>query len=141
ENIAFGVSRASIDMERVAEVARQAQIADFIERTPEGYQARVGERGVRLSGGQRQRIGIARALYKRATVLVLDEATSALDNATEQAVMQSISELSSDITIIMIAHRLTSLAECSRILHIENGNVTEVPPSSAGIGKASARKR
>ena len=140
-NIAFGVPRDSIDMSLVESAARAAGIHDFIIGLPQQYQTRCGERGVRLSGGQRQRIGIARALYKRATVLVLDEATSALDNETEKAVMQSISGLSSDITIVMIAHRLTSLAECGRILHIEGGHVTEVPPSSAGVGKMSARKR
>jgi ATP-binding cassette subfamily B protein len=140
-NIAFGVPRDSIDMSLVESAARAAGIHDFIIGLPEQYQTRCGERGVRLSGGQRQRIGIARALYKRATVLVLDEATSALDNETEKAVMQSISGLSSDITIVMIAHRLTSLAECGRILHIDGGHVTEVPPSSAGIRKMSARKR
>src|SRR5206468_4266895 len=139
-NIAFGVSREDIDMALVESTARAAGIHDFIAGLPDQYRTRCGERGVRLSGGQRQRIGIARALYKRATVLVLDEATSALDNETEKAVMQSISELSSDITIIMIAHRLTSLAECGRILRIESGQVSEVAPSSAGIGKASARK-
>jgi ATP-binding cassette, subfamily B, bacterial PglK len=140
-NIAFGVPRDGVDMALVESSARAAGIHDFIVGLPEQYQTRCGERGVRLSGGQRQRIGIARALYKRATVLVLDEATSALDNVTEKAVMQSISELSSDITIIMIAHRLTSLAECGRILQIESGHVTEVAPTSAGITKASARKR
>lgn len=140
-NIAFGVARGDVDPALVESAARAAGIHDFIVGLPEQYQTRCGERGVRLSGGQRQRIGIARALYKRATVLVLDEATSALDNETEKAVMQSISELSSEITIVMIAHRLTSLAECSRILHIEGGQVTEVSPGTAGIGKASARNR
>jgi ATP-binding cassette subfamily B protein len=140
-NIAFGVAHGDVDLALVESAARAAGIHDFIVGLPEQYQTRCGERGVRLSGGQRQRIGIARALYKRATVLVLDEATSALDNETEKAVMQSISELSSEITIVMIAHRLTSLAECSRILHIEGGQVTEVSPSTAGIGKASARNR
>jgi len=139
-NIAFGVSREEVDMALVESSARAAGIHDFITGLPDQYQTRCGERGVRLSGGQRQRIGIARALYKRATVLVLDEATSALDNETEKAVMQSISELSSDITIIMIAHRLTSLAECGRILRIEAGQLAEVAPSAAGVGKASARK-
>lgn len=140
-NIAFGVSREHVDMQLIEGVARAAGIHDFIVTLPEQYQTRCGERGVRLSGGQRQRIGIARALYKRATVLVLDEATSALDNETEKAVMQSIADLSSDITIIMIAHRLSSLAECGRILHIEGGRVSEVAPSAAGIEKASAQKR
>ena len=140
-NIAFGVPRDAVDIALVDSSARAAGIYDFILGLPDQYQTRCGERGVRLSGGQRQRIGIARALYKRATVLVLDEATSALDNETEKAVMQSISELSLDITIIMIAHRLTSLAECGRILQIEAGQVRELSPSAAGIEKASARKR
>ncbi len=90
ENIAFGVPRDAIDRARVREAARQAQIAGFIEGRPEGYGAFVGERGIRLSGGQRQRIGIARALYKEASVLVLDEATSSLDNLTEQSVLDAI---------------------------------------------------
>jgi ATP-binding cassette subfamily B protein len=123
ENIAFGVSPENIDLERVQRAARQAQIADFIERSPEGYQACVGERGVRLSGGQRQRIGIARALYKEASVLVLDEATSALDNATEQSVMDAIDGLNSDLTILLIAHRLTTVRHCDIIVELENGRV------------------
>ena len=95
ENIAFGVPRDAIDRARVREAARQAQIAEFIEGRPEGYGAFVGERGIRLSGGQRQRIGIARALYKQASVLVLDEATSSLDNLTEQSVLDSIAGIRS----------------------------------------------
>ncbi|HOI42665.1 MAG TPA: ABC transporter ATP-binding protein, partial [Elusimicrobiales bacterium] len=100
ENIAFGVPAASIDMRRVKEAAARAQIADFIESRPGGYGAMVGERGVRLSGGQRQRIGIARALYKRAQVLIFDEATSALDNATEKVVMEAIESLDRELTIV-----------------------------------------
>lgn len=123
ENIAFGVSRAAIDMARVKEAARQAQIADFIESNTEGYQALVGERGVRLSGGQRQRIGIARALYKRATVLVFDEATSALDTVTEQAVMDAIENLDRDLTILIIAHRLTTVRRCDRIIELGHGRL------------------
>lgn len=123
ENIAFGVPVESIDMERVKQAAYQAQIADFIEQNPEGYQAFVGERGVRLSGGQRQRIGIARALYKQASVLVLDEATSALDNATEQLVMEAIGELNSELTILLIAHRLTTVRHCDFIVELEHGKV------------------
>ncbi|MDB3911173.1 ABC transporter ATP-binding protein/permease [Paracoccaceae bacterium] len=123
ENIAFGVPPESIDLERVQRAARQAQIADFIESSPEGYQAYVGERGVRLSGGQCQRIGIARALYKQASVLVLDEATSALDNATEQSVMDAIGGLNSDLTILLIAHRLTTVQHCDFIVELEHGRV------------------
>jgi ATP-binding cassette, subfamily B, bacterial PglK len=123
ENIAFGVPLATIDMSRVRKAARQAQIADFIESSPEGYQANVGERGIQLSGGQRQRIGIARALYKQASVLVFDEATSALDNSTEQSVMDAIEGLSGDITILLIAHRLTTVQRCDAIVELEQGRV------------------
>jgi ATP-binding cassette subfamily B protein len=118
ENIAFGIPIENIDMKRVKEAARQAHIADFIESSPQGYQALVGERGIRLSGGQRQRIGIARALYKQATVLVFDEATSALDHETEQAVMEAIEGLSADLTILIIAHRLTTLKNCTQIIEL-----------------------
>lgn len=123
ENIAFGVPRDAIDMGRVQQAARQAQIADFIESRPEGYNVFVGERGIRLSGGQRQRIGIARALYKQATVLVFDEATSALDNATEQSVMDAIEGLHRDLTILLIAHRLTTVRRCDTIVELEGGRV------------------
>jgi len=123
ENIAFGVPRNDIDLGRVKKAARQAQIADFIESSPEGYQAYVGERGIRLSGGQRQRIGIARALYKQASVLVFDEATSALDNATEQSVMETIEGLNSALTILIIAHRLTTVRRCDFIVEMERGRV------------------
>lgn len=123
ENIAFSVPPEDIDLERVRQAARQAQIADFIESTPEGYQAFVGERGIRLSGGQRQRIGIARALYKQASVLVFDEATSALDSVTEQSVMDSIEGLNSDLTILLIAHRLTTLRQCDTIVELGQGRV------------------
>ena len=123
ENIAFGVPRDQIDMQRVRRAAEQAQIATFIESTPEGYEATVGERGVRLSGGQRQRIGIARALYKQASVLVLDEATSALDTATERSIMQTIDRLDRSLTILMIAHRLTTVQGCDIIVELEQGRV------------------
>jgi ATP-binding cassette subfamily B protein len=123
ENIAFGVPRRSIDLSRVREAARRAQIAEFVESKPEGYDAFVGERGIRLSGGQRQRLGIARALYKQASVLVLDEATSALDNATEQSVMAAIEALDRDLTILLIAHRLTTVRRCDTIVQLENGHV------------------
>jgi len=123
ENIAFGVPRVDIDLDRVRQAARQAQIAEFIERRPEGYNAKVGERGVRLSGGQRQRIGIARTLYKQASVLVFDEATSALDNATEQSVMDAIDGLDRDLTILLIAHRLSTVRRCDSIVELGLGRV------------------
>jgi ATP-binding cassette subfamily B protein len=121
ENIALGVPKADIDMGKVKQAARQAQIADFIESQAVGYDAFVGERGIRLSGGQRQRIGIARALYKDASVLVFDEATSSLDNQTEQAVMNSIEGLHRDLTILIIAHRLTTVHRCDVIVELANG--------------------
>jgi ATP-binding cassette subfamily B protein len=123
ENIAFGVPINEIDMERVREAASQAQIADFIENRRNGYHEVVGERGIRLSGGQRQRIGIARALYKKASVLVFDEATSSLDNATEQAVMESIENLDRELTIVIIAHRLTTVQNCDIIFELTSGKV------------------
>jgi ATP-binding cassette subfamily B protein len=123
ENIAFGVPRDQIDMGQVRRAAQQAHIAEFIESRPEGYEGVAGERGIRLSGGQRQRIGIARALYKRAEVLVLDEATSALDNATEQSVLNAIDDLDRDLTILIIAHRLTTVRHCDRIVELEHGRI------------------
>lgn len=122
ENVAFGIPPAEIDLQRVKYASKVAQIAGFIESLPEGYSTFVGERGVRLSGGQRQRIGIARALYRETPVLIFDEATSALDDETEGRLMQSIHTLSRKITLIMIAHRLTTLKRCDRIFKIENGS-------------------
>ncbi|RTY36009.1 ABC transporter ATP-binding protein [Chlorobium phaeovibrioides] len=123
ENIAFGLSPKEIDHERVRRAAEQAQIADIIESWPKQYRTFVGERGVRLSGGQRQRIGIARALYKQADVIIFDEATSALDNQTEAAVMQAIEELHEELTVLIIAHRLTTLRNCDMIVELENGRI------------------
>ena len=123
ENIAFGVPLDKIDLNRVKRSARQAQIADYIESSPEGYQTHVGERGISLSGGQRQRIGIARALYKQASFLVFDEATSALDNATEHSVMDAVGMLNKDLTIVLIAHRLTTVRDCDIIVELEHGKV------------------
>lgn len=123
QNIAFGVPKDDIDMDRVRLAARQAQIAEFIESRHEGYQASVGERGIRLSGGQRQRIGIARALYKQAKVLVFDEATSALDNATELTVMDAIDGLDRSLTILLIAHRISTLIRCDSIVELEDGRL------------------
>jgi ATP-binding cassette, subfamily B, bacterial PglK len=124
ENIAFGVPKELIDIERVRQSARQAQIADFIEGSVEGgYNAVVGERGIRISGGQRQRIGIARALYKQASVLLFDEATSALDNETERYLMRAITELDNNFTILLIAHRLSTVQDCDMIVELEQGRI------------------
>lgn len=126
ENIAFGVPKEKIDRERVRQAAQQAQIAEVIEAWPGKYQTCVGERGIRLSGGQRQRIGIARALYKRADVIIFDEATSALDNETEQAVMQAIEGLSNHLTVLIIAHRLTTLKNCTQVVELGDGGIKRV---------------
>lgn len=123
ENVAFGIPREQIDMEQVIQAARIAQIADYIEAQPHGYDTFVGERGVRLSGGQRQRIGIARAVYKRVDVLVLDEATSALDASTEREVMAAIGQLSDKLTVLMIAHRLTTVSNCDFIVVLDAGRI------------------
>jgi ABC-type multidrug transport system fused ATPase/permease subunit len=119
ENIAFGVPVAQIDMSLVKDAAAKAQLSEFVEALPQQYQNRVGERGISLSGGQRQRIGIARALYKQAEVIIFDEATSALDNNTEEAVMQAIDSLSKDLTILIIAHRLSTLDSCQYIIDLD----------------------
>jgi len=123
ENIAFGVPKGKIDQERVLQAAKKAQIADSIETWPKKYKTIVGERGIRLSGGQRQRIGIARALYKQADVIIFDEATSALDNETEQAVMEAIERLGHELTILIIAHRLTTLKNCTQIVELADGGI------------------
>lgn len=125
-NIAFGLPADRIVLSRVRQAAEQARIAGLIESSPEGYNTVVGERGVRLSGGQRQRIGIARALYKRAELLVLDEATSALDNRTEAEVMEAIEALDRQLTVILIAHRLTTVRNCDRIVVLEQGRIRAV---------------
>ena len=125
ENIAFGLSNHDIDYDRVRKVASQAQISSFIESIPGGYESFVGERGIRLSGGQRQRIGIARALYKKASVLIFDEATSALDSDTEFEVMRSIDNLDKELTIFMIAHRLSTVQSCDRVIVLSDGRIVD----------------
>ncbi|QNJ15987.1 ABC transporter type 1/ ATPase component [Synechococcus sp. A18-40] len=124
ENIAFGIPREFIDLDLVKQAAAQAQISSFIDSIPEGYESFVGERGIRLSGGQRQRLGLARALYKKARVLVLDEATSALDMRTEELVMNAINDLSETLTVIMIAHRVSTLKNFDRVIRLERGAVS-----------------
>lgn len=135
ENIAFGVSPEMIDMNRVIIAAEHAQLADFINGRAEGYDLFVGERGVRLSGGQRQRIGIARALYRKAELLIFDEATSALDGKTEKAVMGAIENLSKNLTILIIAHRVSTLQNCDSIVQLENGKIVSQGPYADFIKK------
>ena len=119
ENIAIGIEdKNKIDLEKVKKVARQAHISDFIESKPNQYEEKVGERGIRLSGGQRQRIGIARALYRDAKVILFDEATNQLDTDTESLIMKSISNLDKDVTVLFIAHRLSTLENCDQIIDL-----------------------
>jgi ATP-binding cassette, subfamily B, bacterial PglK len=123
-NIAFGIKKQNIDLNRVKEAARMAALDLFIENElPKQYNTVVGDRGIRLSGGQKQRIGLARALYFNPTILILDEATSSLDGKTEDAVLSAIEQVAKQRTVIMIAHRLTSLKKCDRIYILENGKV------------------
>lgn len=126
KNIAFGVDDQEIDHARVRFAAQLANLDEFVSSMEEGYETQLGERGVRLSGGQRQRVGIARALYTDPDVLVFDEATSALDTQTEQAVMEAISKLMHKKTILIIAHRLSTLTEADKILVLKDGNVDAV---------------
>lgn len=123
-NIAFGVDKDQIDERAIENALRRAQLYEFVENLPEGLDTVVGDRGVRLSGGQRQRIGIARALYHDPEVLVLDEATSALDNETEAAVMEAIDHLQGTKTILIIAHRLTTIRNVDMIYEVSGGKVT-----------------
>jgi len=123
ENIAFGEPAEQIDYARVSQAAQNAQISETIESWSKQYNTVVGEQGVRLSGGQRQRIGIARALYKQADVIVFDEATSALDNDTERAVMEAIENLGNELTVIIVAHRLTTLKNCTQIVELKDGRI------------------
>jgi HlyD family secretion protein len=121
ENVAFGVPCDDIQEERVEEALRLANIDSFISSLPEGFNTRVGERGVQLSGGQRQRIGIARALYNKANILVFDEATSSLDGITEKKVMDAVHTLAATKTIIIVAHRLASVRKCDVIYLLNEG--------------------
>lgn len=125
ENIAFGEDRHSIDIERLNECIRMAQLEGLISNLPNGAHQQVGERGIKLSGGQIQRVGLARALYKNAELLVLDEATSALDTETESKIIEQIKALPHDTTVVMVAHRLTTLTSCSRIILVSRSSIKE----------------
>ena len=135
ENIAFGVPLDEIDHELVSECAKKSQISQTIESWSLKYNTLVGERGVRLSGGQRQRIGIARALYKQTDVIIFDEATSALDDKTELKVIDNIFNLNPDITILIIAHRLTTLKKCNQVIELEEGRVLRSGTYKEIVGK------
>jgi ABC-type multidrug transport system fused ATPase/permease subunit len=124
ENIAFGIPKENIDKKAIVEAAKMANIHNFIvDELEDGYETTTGERGVRLSGGQRQRIGIARALYHKPQVLIFDEATSALDNTSEKIVMDAVNSLHGKITIVMIAHRLSTVKACDKLVWLEKGKL------------------
>ena len=126
QNVAFGIEKSEIDLDRLGECIKKSQLGDFIDGLPDGIWTEVGERGVRLSGGEIQRIGIARALYKRPAVFVFDEATSSLDTSTETEIMRAIYALDRDLTVIIIAHRMSTLKGCDRILEFKNnGSMVE----------------
>jgi ABC-type multidrug transport system fused ATPase/permease subunit len=124
-NVAFGLPNDLIDDNAVKSAIRSAQLEDFVASLPEGMETVVGERGVRLSGGQRQRIGIARALYNSPDVLVLDEATSSLDTETEHGVMQAVQALQGEKTVIIVAHRLSTVEYCDRLYRLENARIVD----------------
>ncbi len=133
ENICFGETRENINIKDVISASKKAGIHSFINKLPNKYETFVGERGLRLSGGQKQRIGLARALYNKSQVVILDEATSSLDNETEKSVMNSIYKLGNEITIIMIAHRLTTLQNCDRIIKIKDGQIASFNQSDKDL--------
>lgn len=126
ENVAFGKDKDRVDEERVWKCLREAELEDFVKGLPDGLHTEIGEKGVRLSGGQKQRIGIARALYGNPRILVFDEATSALDNKTEMAVMESIEHLHGKVTLIIIAHRFTTIENCDIVYEISDRKVKKV---------------
>lgn len=122
-NIAFGVPDEEVDQEALERVIRQAQLTQFVDSLPDGINSWVGERGLRISGGQRQRIGVARSLYSQPSLLILDEATSALDNETEMRISETIQALHGSLTMVVVAHRLSTIRKCDRILYLESGTV------------------
>ena len=124
-NVAFGLAEKSISNADVEKALRLANLWEFVQALPDGLDTVVGERGVRLSGGQRQRLGIARALYGNPEVIVLDEATSALDGDTEREIVESLRAIAHDHTLIVVAHRTTTLAYCSRLIRLDGGRIVQ----------------
>ena len=137
ENIAFGIETKEINFDRVVKAAKISRIHDFIQNELGGYDKFVGEKGINLSGGQLQRIGIARALYKKSNFLVMDEATSAMDENTERKIIESIYKLKNRPTIIMIAHRLSTLKNCDQIIHIHSGEIIDIGKPKEILGNIS----
>lgn len=139
-NVAFGLPSDQIDDDKVWQVLEEAQLADYVRKQKDGLNTNIGDRGVQLSGGQRQRIGIARALYTDPQLLILDEATSALDNDTEAAVMDAIYRLSGKITMVVIAHRLTTIRNCDIIYRLNYGTAELISYDEALQHSASEKK-
>ena len=125
-NVAFGIQDRAIDNGRVSEALKLAQLSAFVDALPDAAETVVGERGMRLSGGQRQRIAIARALYSDPSVLILDEGTSALDNTTEAELMEALEDASRDRTVIIVAHRLSTVRQADRIVFLDDGKVVDI---------------
>jgi len=140
-NVAFGLPEKSIDNQQVEESLRNANLWQFVQTLPKGWDTIVGERGVRLSGGQRQRLGIARALYGKPEVIVLDEATSALDAETEREIVESFREIARDRTLIVVAHRTSTLAYCSRVIRLEGGRIVQDGTFAEVVGSLSPTNR
>lgn len=141
KNIAFGIPEQEIDEQRVHEAIRQAQLEQVVTLLSDGIETRVGENGVLLSGGQRQRIGIARALYHHPQILVLDEATSALDNETEKEVTEAVASLRGQMTLIVIAHRLSTVRKCNQLVLLEAGHISDIGTFEELLGRSSLMKR
>ena len=135
DNIGFGIPSDSIDEEKIRSAVERSQLTEFIASLPDGLETLVGERGVRLSGGQRQRIGIARALYNNPPVLVLDEATSSLDIETEREVMRAVEELQGSTTVLIIAHRYSTIENCDYLYKLEKGKIVAQGKPSAILGQ------
>ena len=129
ENIALGIEKDKINIKKLIKAAEIAKIRNVIDLSSNGFNTFVGERGIKLSGGQKQRVALARAIYKQSKILILDEATSALDNKTEKEIINSINSLRENITIIMIAHRLSSLSVCNKIFELNNGEIVSIKDS------------
>jgi ABC-type multidrug transport system fused ATPase/permease subunit len=140
-NVAFGLPEKSIDDQQVEESLRNANLWQFVQTLPKRWDTVVGERGVRLSGGQRQRLGIARALYGEPEVIVLDEATSALDTETEREIVESFRDIARDRTLIVVAHRTSTLAYCSRVIRLEGGRIVRDGTFTEVIGSLTATDR
>ena len=125
-NIAFGIPLQEIDFKKIEIAAKKAEISKFINSLPNKYNTFIGERGIKISGGEKQRISIARALYKESSILIFDEATSALDNKTELSIINTINNLKDKYTIIMVAHRLTTLKNCDKIIKLKDGEISNI---------------